>query len=308
MQIESPFLAGGSWLRCALHAHTTNSDGELSPERLALHYERAGYDVLCITDHWIRTESPGPGRIIVIPGAELNAAVEGTDRDVHVLALGIESDPVDPGASFPGLAETVAWIRGNGGLPFLAHPYWSGVRTREFADCDGLIGLEVYNAGCELEIGRGLSATYWDEALEDGLPLVAIATDDSHLPGFDSGFASVWVRAAERTADAVLDALRRGCFYSSTGPRIESVDLENHAVEVRCSPATSIALVSSRMFGGKVNAGRMGYRCRGSVIDETPSGDILAARLERWSSLSYGRIEVKDSHGRTAWTNPLWMT
>ena len=28
----SPFEAEGVWLRCALHAHTTNSDGEMSPD------------------------------------------------------------------------------------------------------------------------------------------------------------------------------------------------------------------------------------------------------------------------------------
>ncbi len=51
----SPFDAPGLWLRCALHAHTTNSDGELAPDLLVRHYEWAGYDVLAITDHWVRT-------------------------------------------------------------------------------------------------------------------------------------------------------------------------------------------------------------------------------------------------------------
>ena len=40
----SPFEAEGAWLRCALHAHTTNSDGELSPDMLVRHYEWAGYE------------------------------------------------------------------------------------------------------------------------------------------------------------------------------------------------------------------------------------------------------------------------
>lgn len=307
MEIESPFTAAGEWLRCALHAHTTNSDGELAPERLALHYERAGYDVLCITDHWVRTELAGQvGRITVIPGIELNASIGADGNDAHVLALGVEADPVEPGATFPTLAETVAWIAGNNGLPFLAHPYWSGVRTDDFLECPGLLGLEVYNAGCELEIGRGLSATHWDEALEASLPLLALATDDTHLPGFDSGFASVWVRAADRTAPSVLEALRRGRFYSSTGPRIDAVELDDYGVTVRCDAAASVALVSARMFGAKVNAGRMGYACRGRITGEADGG-IVEARLDRWSSLPYGRVEVKDAFGNTAWTNPLWV-
>src|SRR4051812_39240186 len=45
----------GTWLRCQLHTHTTNSDGELSPDLLVRHFDWAGYDVLAITDHWVRT-------------------------------------------------------------------------------------------------------------------------------------------------------------------------------------------------------------------------------------------------------------
>jgi hypothetical protein len=48
--VLDPFVAEGEWLRCALHAHTTRSDGELAPEALAAHYARAGYDVLAMVE------------------------------------------------------------------------------------------------------------------------------------------------------------------------------------------------------------------------------------------------------------------
>src|ERR1700693_3938104 len=78
---------GGVWLRCALHAHTTNSDGELSPELLVRHYEWAGYDVLAITDHWVRTEERSTRKLLVIPSTELNATCGPSVDDAHVLAL-----------------------------------------------------------------------------------------------------------------------------------------------------------------------------------------------------------------------------
>src|SRR3954454_22688619 len=83
----SPFEAPGIWLRCALHAHTTNSDGELGPDMLVRHYEWAGFDVLAITDHWVRTAEPSTRRLLVIPSTELNAVAGG--HDAHVLALGV---------------------------------------------------------------------------------------------------------------------------------------------------------------------------------------------------------------------------
>jgi predicted metal-dependent phosphoesterase TrpH len=98
----SPFDAPGEWLRCALHAHTTNSDGELAPEFLVRHYDWAGYDVLAITDHWFRTAEASTKTLLVIPSTELNAVV-GDEEDVHVLGLGVESDPVAPAGGFEPL-------------------------------------------------------------------------------------------------------------------------------------------------------------------------------------------------------------
>ena len=304
--MSDPWNGGGEWLRCALHAHTTGSDGELEPSALVEHYERAGYDVLAITDHWVRTAAASTDRLLVIPSAELNARAGGPEHDAHVLALGIATDPEPPETEFAGLPETVAWIEQAGGVPYLAHTYWSGLRTDQFEECPGLVGIEVYNAGCELEVGRGEAALHWDEALERGARLLAIATDDSHHPGFDSGFAWVSARCAGRTQESVLGALRAGTFYSSTGPAIHDVAVDDDGVVVRCSPASSVTLYSGRTKGARVNAGRLGYRHNGRVLEQAADGALTAVRLERPRRSGYGRVEVAGALGGKAWTNPLW--
>jgi hypothetical protein len=302
----SPFDADGTWLRCALHAHTSNSDGELSPDMLVRHYEWAGFDVLATTDHWVRTDEASTKRLLVIPSTELNAVV-GDGHDAHVLALGVEADPVAPTGEFEPLAEVVAWIDRNGGLPYLAHTYWSGLRTEEWWDCAGLLGIEVWNTGCELELGRGDSSLHWDEALEHGRSLQALATDDSHHPGYDSGFAWTWVRAGEPTRDAVLAALRAGDFYGSTGPEIRGVEVSDDEVVVRCSPAASVTLYCGRTRGARANAGRLGYPNLSRVLERSDDGAITAAALQRpWDGGRYGRVEVCAADGTKAWTNPLW--
>jgi hypothetical protein len=300
-----PFQEEGIWLRCALHAHTTNSDGELSPDMLVRHYEWAGFDVLAITDHWVRTVEASTRRLLVIPSTELNAVAAG--HDAHVLALGVEANP-EPPDEFAPLQEVVTWINENAGVPFLAHTYWSGLRTSDWEDCDGLAGIEVWNAGCELEIGRGDSSIHWDEALEAGHALTALATDDSHHPGYDSGFAWTMVRAAERSQAAVLDALRRGSFYGSCGPSIHDVELDGECVVVRCSPAASVTLVSTRHRGARANAGRLGYPNASTILERDSAGLITACRLEKPTLAPYGRVEIEDASGRRAWTNPLWTT
>src|SRR5437763_7225017 len=302
----TPFEGDGVWLRCALHAHTTNSDGEMAPDMLVRHYEWAGFDVLAITDHWVRTKERSTRKLLVIPSTELNAQAGGPEHDAHVLALGVEADPVVPDGAFAALPEVVSWGTEHGGVPYLAHTYWSGLRTDQWEDCRGLVGIEVWNAGCELEIGRGDASLHWDEALERGRTLFALATDDSHHPGFDSGFAWTMVRAAEKTQEAVLEALRVGRFYGSTGPAIHSVSVDDATVTVECTPAASVTLVSSRARGARANAGRLGYPKSAEILARDTAGLITAVRLERPYNVPFGRVEVADADGRRAWTNPLW--
>jgi hypothetical protein len=249
---------------------------------------------------------PSTERLLVIPSTELNASIDGPAADAHVLALGVHADPVPPPRDFDGLEATVAWVLENGGVPYIAHTYWSGLRTEDFESCSGLVGLEVYNAGCELEVGRGYAAIHWDDVLDGGRPFFALAVDDSHHPGFDSSFGWVWARCAERSADAVLGALREGAFYSSCGPELLSLEVAENAVEIRCTPARSLTVVGGRRSGSRVNAGRLGYPLGGEILERDGDGLITAARLARPGS-PYGRLELEDRHGRKAWTNPLWI-
>src|SRR6185312_2089984 len=113
----TPFEGDGVWLRCALHAHTTNSDGEMSPDMLVRHFEWAGYDVLAITDHWVRTVERSTRKLVVIPSTELNARAGASGDDAHVLALGVEADPEPPAdGEFEPLQTVVDWIAAHGGL------------------------------------------------------------------------------------------------------------------------------------------------------------------------------------------------
>ena len=300
-----PFTVEGEWLRCALHAHTTGSDGELAPDALAAHYGRAGFDVLAITDHWKRTEAATNGRVVVLPSVELNCILPGA-RDGHVLGFGIsaEADLAELGAEYADLERTAGFISEHGGVAYLAHPYWTGATPGTLELPENVAGIEVWNAGCDLEVGRGLSSVHWDELLERGRRCFGLVTDDSHHPGFDSGHGWTWLRAPERSAEAVLAGLAAGSFYGSSGPVLHDVAVDGDEVEVRCSPARSVTLVSGRTEGAAVNAGRLGYRYAGEVVAEDDRG-ITHARLRRPFGAAYARIEVTDAKGNRAWTNPL---
>ena len=129
-------------------------------------------------------------------------------------------------------------------------------------------------------------------------------TDDSHHPGFDSDHAWTWLRA-ERSSASVLEALREGRFYGSTGPVIHDVESADGEVVVRCTPSRSVTLLTGKTSGTAVNAGRLGYRYGAEILDTTADRLIVAARLDRPGTAPFARVEVVDGYGRKAWTNPL---
>jgi hypothetical protein len=316
----NPFQTDGVWLKTALHTHTDRTDGDLSPERHVLHHEWMGFDVVTITDHWTLTSCPSPGRILVIRGAELAVDPLAKGRYTEILAIGIDDIPDDPGGdrayweqvdnyhfkTFPDLSAAAANITGQGGVAFVAHPYWSGLPLETVLEAEGVAGFELYNASAERETGRGDSSYIWDLILDRGRLLFGIATDDSHYPGFDIGDGWTMVRAADRTQEAVLHALATGSFYATNGPEIHDVRRDGGEVEVTCTPAASVILRSGFERGLAVGAGPRGRMERSRILERDGSGAIVRARFHpEPADLTYARIQVNDERGRSAWTNPI---
>jgi hypothetical protein len=147
----------------------------------------------------------------------------------------------------------------------------------------------------------------WDLALEAGRGLGAIATDDCHYPDTDYGAAWTMVRAIDRTPEAVLDALRTGLTYCSSGPTIVDVQRDRDEVEVRCSPAATVRFQSRHEVGwaARIDRGRTEHV---RILERDDEGAILRARLLGPTDPPpepYLRIVVEDATGRRAWTNPV---
>jgi predicted metal-dependent phosphoesterase TrpH len=106
--------------RADLQLHSDLGDGLASPEAILESAERAGLDVIALTDHddirgsfQIRDIAAKRGSAVaVVPGIEV------TTRSGHLLALWIE----DEIAMLGSLASTVAKIHAMGGLAIVPHP------------------------------------------------------------------------------------------------------------------------------------------------------------------------------------------
>lgn len=315
-EAKAPFDdAAGVWLRCAFHVHTTESDGWLTPLMQRRYHAAAGYDVLAITDHDRCTAAPpGDDDLLVIGGTELSLTAPKSRGPLHLLGLGITAQPrVDHDATL-GAAATA--VRAMGGLPFLAHPVWSGLRTDEVDGIGAVAGIEIFNASCDVEQDRAHADAHADIWLTMGHRLGLIATDDTHYPGYDAFRGWTMVHAAERSREAVVAALAAGRYYASSGPRITELTVDDGGVTVRTTPVRAIAALANPPYGGQVRAGFQelaygGARLR-TVDGQAPEGVVAGEELSGavfpvQPGVRYVRIVVQDGHGRRAWTNPVWL-
>ncbi len=305
----------GVWLRCAFHVHTTESDGWLTPDIQRRYHAWAGYDVLAITDHDRYTPEPnGNDDLLIIGGTELSLTAPKSGGPLHLLGIGITSQPaVDKTAT---LKEAALAVRAVGGLPFLAHPVWSGLRTDEVDGIEECAGMEIFNAGCEVEQDRAHADAHADIWLSMGHRLNLIATDDTHYSGFDAFRGWTMVHAKERTREAVMDALAQGRFYASAGPRITALSFDDGVLTVKTTPVIAITALSNPPHGGGLRAGHheLTYRAQrlrtpdGQTFEGITDGDKLTGGIFRPApGARYVRVTITDEYGRKAWSNPVWL-
>ena len=113
------FELPGEWLRCQLHSHTVNSDGDATPAELVAHYAGLGFDVLAITDHHFVTAFSSDD-LLVIPSSELTARPTGVVRGR--CACDGEKRLPEPNHEFATVEAAARFAVDAGGVAFLAHP------------------------------------------------------------------------------------------------------------------------------------------------------------------------------------------
>lgn len=188
--------------------------------------------------------------------------------------------------------ELIDLMVSDGQFVALAHPIWSRMEPEEVGKLRNFHAIEVYNSGCEHLCHAGHSEVYWDMLLRRGQRVYGTAADDTHKK-HDAFGGWVWVRAKERTQEAILEALFAGQFYASSGPRILDFGVDGDQVYVQCSNCREIHFVTYPPRGGTRFAGEEEYLTEG--VYTLKGGE------------SYLRIECIDHAGRAAWTNPIYF-
>ena len=116
-----------SWLKGNLHTHTTNSDGDESPEHVAEWYHEQGYDWLCLSDHNHLTILEGSDAEkakwpLLVTGEEVTS--RNSEGPVHVNGYGVTEvvEASDSTDIVTAMRENVERIIAAGGMASINHP------------------------------------------------------------------------------------------------------------------------------------------------------------------------------------------
>jgi hypothetical protein len=104
-----------------------------------------------------------------------------------------------------------------------------------------------------------------------------------------------WVHVKNKTLhpELLLEALKAGDYYSSTGPQIHDIQVApGGKISVRCSPAMRIWFTGY----GSASAFAHGHGLTQAEFD-----------LRSLGSSPYFRVTVGDRQGGRAWSNPIWL-
>ncbi len=299
-----PFAAAGRFLRGNLHTHSTRSDGLLSPADVCAVYRDAGYDFLSLTDHFMEVygypitdirEFQTDG-FVTIPGAELHTGTTELGHIWHILAVGLPFDfePNKPGETGPEIAARAVAA---GAFVACAHPAWYGLTEGDVTSLGDIHAIEIYNATSADHNDKPDSVYMLDLLSMRGKCYSACATDDAHFKQerHDAIRGWVQVKAEANEPQAIVDALRAGNYYSSTGPEIYDISLggpQDATLTVKCSPAERIFLTG---FGAKALS--------------TPGHGVTEASFDvsQFRNSPFLRVTVRDAKGGRAWSNPIWL-
>jgi hypothetical protein len=295
----------GRFFRGNLHCHSNRSDGQIGPEAVANAYRDAGYDFICLSDHfeaeygWQITDTR-PLRdenFTTILGAELSSA-PWEERDCYWVTaagipLGFEAPPADDHA------EAIRRAGNLGAFVIMLHP---GLNNLPLAAADRLPSLEavhaveIYNHHLStLSRPDGANSAYMlDGLLEEGRRLLVNAGDDAHFDDPKDRFGGwVEVHSDQLDPEALLRSLKAGHYFSTQGPSFHELLLDGEQLRVETSEVYAITL------SGGGDRWQSAEERTGEPVTEAHF-DISPFRG------SYCRVTVVDTEGKRAWSNPIW--
>ncbi len=240
--VEEP--TRGKWYRGNTHTHARYSDENDTNDvpMIARWYEDAGYDFLVLSEHndhvlqkkiFCHDEASDPPRFIMLNGNELS-------ETRHHLALGINS--------FIGgetsLQDGVTRILAAGGVPILNHPQDPVVTASAFIATTGLNHLEVCKRRQTLRtlLQQKFYGIVYSRH-QTARIVYAVAADDNHYKKENVGRGWIMVKASSLTKSNILESIRSGNFYATTGVILNDYQVNGKSIRIDSQNGDTIKFI-----------------------------------------------------------------
>lgn len=279
-------LTDGAWLRGNLHCHSTQSDGKAVPQDVIADYAARGYGFLMISDHdFLASEEDyrqwDNHGMVLIPGYEMAG-------EPHLQHVDAERKVSFKASRQEMINEVIATSRG---FVIANHPNWQEkfdhTTIGQLREWTGYIGLEIFNGVIQILDGSPYSTNKWDILLSEGHRLWGFANDDSHAPAHvEKGWNTAYVK--EQTLAGVMEALRNGRFYASTGVTITNITVTDMTIRLETANAQRIVALQQ--------TGRRFAVVDANTIEITVPEDAKYVRFECWGAGE-----------EFAWTQPFYL-
>lgn len=280
---------GRKWFKGNLHTHTTNSDGDMEPEKVIELYRSRGYDFMAMTEHWKYTPEAHIDDFLIVPGIEYDFGSDAAEGIFHIVCLGHSADLEGMHRRIPFSEDILTRVRALGGICEIAHPAWSLNTPAMLEALPRFDASEIFNSVSDQPFNcRPDSGLILDMLAAKGMPLPLLAVDDVHFyKESDACRSFIMVNVDELTTENVIAAIKNGNFYASQGPTIEAVR-DGDTITVTTSPVDIITVYTDVPY----------------IPDRCVVGDGITGRSYTFgSNVRFARFEARDSFGRRAWTN-----
>ncbi|MBE6553971.1 MAG: PHP domain-containing protein [Ruminococcaceae bacterium] len=326
----------GQFYRANLHCHSTNSDGDLPPEKIKEIYKAAGYSVVAYSDHNVLIDhsdlddedfltltsveidvnkktafswNKSPCyHINFYPDDQHNTAIPcfnpkyvwGKREDLRDAQVYVGEPDFE--RDYENVSDMINEFAKHGFMAMLNHPTWSLQTMEDYKNLDttNIFAMEMYNHGCYVMGWDEINGHVYDELLRRGDKLFCTATDDNHN------------HAPYGTAD--WDSL--GGFVMIKAPALTHKDIYQ-------------ALKAGNFYASMGPEIRELYMEDGYLYVKTsPAAKIILTTSVRQARIvypttthstltearfnlnrihpGYVRLTVFDEKGRQAWSQPIW--
>ncbi|MHB1485884.1 MAG: CehA/McbA family metallohydrolase domain-containing protein [Saccharofermentanales bacterium] len=303
-----------NWQKGNFHVHAGTGPGTcgVNPiEDVVIAYKGAGYNVLCISNHDLFTDTAEYAKkhgIILINGFEYSLSS-------HMLCIGVDS--IIKGSH----QEIIDQVNDCGGFTVINHPNWkvsnftADAEKYKFSystlmmnqahvdnidipmhwpidkikNLKGFAGVEIFNGVITRLMGSCYATDIWDSLLSGNRMVWGFGNDDFHN-WTDIAKVSTVVGLNEFSAQDALSALKNGRTYVSTGLKLDTFDFDGKKIVIEASAYNNDRGEMTYRFIGK-----NGKTLKGDGNTYTLKGDEM-----------YIRVEAINSYGAMLWTQPVY--